>query len=258
MRYNTMTKPYVKTWHLKADIDLVKEVIVNNKEQFFCPFSNIESYLNIYEGRDCAVQFFNLQSCDYSKEAVRDGIKYIKYLMSVERKLGNTDKYQFLKDNYDKFIIETNEENFIIPYEDSSVKKLLHKLNSDWAFDAGSRPRGDITRARIVKLPAGGVMPYHRDETASKNIRVICPIITDKECVNAFKDIENGEQLFHFPATGHFYTFEEDKIEHAVFNNSKTDRYALIFTVVDISDMKAWDRNYYKNKMFWKAWSRGI
>ena len=52
-----MTKPYVKTWHLKADIDLVKEVIVNNKEQFFCPFSNIESYLNIYEGRDCAVQF---------------------------------------------------------------------------------------------------------------------------------------------------------------------------------------------------------
>ena len=100
-------------------------------------------------------------------------------------------------------------------------------------------------------------MPYHRDETATKNIRVICPIVTHADVMNAFRD-SDGETLYNFKATGHFYTFEEDKIEHAVFNNSDVDRYALIFTVVNITDMKEWDRKYKRNKMYWEAWSRGI
>lgn len=243
--------------HLKIDIDNVKEIINANIDNFSCPFSNAESYLHIYKDRECAVQFLNLQECDYTKEPNKDGTKYIRYLTSVEHKLGNKDTTQFLKVNKDKFQIETNEENFVIPSDDSTIRKLIFDLNSMWAFDASRRPMGDICRARIVRLPSGGTMPYHRDETASENIRVICPIITNEGVDNAFRD-EDGEHLFKFPATGHFYTFEEDKIEHAVFNNSDVDRYALIFTVVGVNNLREWDRAYKRNDMFWKAWSGGM
>ena len=75
--------------------------------------------------------------------------------------------------------------------------------------------------------------------------------------VKRFKT-KDEEAFYNFPATGHFYTFEEHKIEHGVFNGSDMDRYALIFTVTNIENMKEWDREYYKNKMYWKAWSRGV
>ena len=250
-------KHFDRTWHLQIDTDRVKKIIDANIDKFVCPFSKTESYLHIYKDRECEVQFFNLQECDYSREPNKDGTKYIRYLSSVESKLGNTHTVDFLKANREKFTIETNEENFIIPSTDPEIKSLLHDLGSMWAFDASSRPSGDICRARIVRLPAGGVMPYHRDETATKNIRVICPIVTHADVKNAFRD-SDGETLYNFKATGHFYTFEEDKIEHAVFNNSDVDRYALIFTVVNITDMKEWDRKYKRNKMYWEAWSRGI
>lgn len=249
-------KDYYRTWHLKIDLEPIKKIIEANQDQFFCPFSNIESYLNIYKGRDCSVQFFNLQHCDYNREPTRSGIKYIKYLMSVERKLGNDNTYKFLKDNYDKFITETNEENFIIPHEDPSITSFIRQVENMWAFDASQRPKGNICRARIVKLPAGGSMPYHRDETSSENIRVICPIITHDDAVSGFRD-KDGERFYKFPATGHFYNFDDTAIEHGVFNNSPIDRYALIFTVIGVDDMKQWDREYKKNQMFWEAWSRG-
>lgn len=250
-------KDFYRTWHLKIDVDVVKKIIDQYQSHFVCPFSNVESYLNIYKGRKCDVQFFNLQHCDYSKQPSREGQKYIKYLMSVEHRLGNTNAYSFLKTNYEKFSIETNEENFIIEHKDPTINALVNHLQSMWAFDASRRPMGNICRARIVKLPAGGTMPYHRDETSDSNIRVICPIVTNENIDNCFRD-NNGERRYKFPATGHFYTFDDSKIEHAVFNNSDQDRYALIFTVVGVQDLKQWDREYYKNTLFWQAWSRGV
>ena len=59
-----------------------------------------------------------------------------------------------------------------------------------WRFDA-SKDKGHVCRARFVRLPAGGVMPFHRDETSSENLRMICPIITNEDCMNAFKDEAN-------------------------------------------------------------------
>ena len=76
-------------------------------------------------------------------------------------------------------------------------------------------------------------MPYHRDETSSSNLRIICPIVTNEKIINSFRD-KNGDVDYHFPATGHFYNFDDEKIEHAVFNKSDHDRYALIFTVKNI------------------------
>ena len=95
------------------------------------------------------------------------------------------------------------------------------------------------------------------DETSSDNIRVICPIITNSKVKSGFRD-KLGERFYEFPATGHFYNFDDTRVEHGVFNESDQDRYALIFTVIGVSNMKEWDRAYYKNKKYWKAWSSGI
>ena len=248
-------KHFERTWHLKLDTQVILNIINKNKDKFFCPFSNVESYLNVYKNRECSVQFFNLQECDYSGSPVKAGHTYIKYLMSIERKLKNTDQYNFLKNNYDKFVIETNEENFCIPSEDPDIKKLLLQLKFDWSFGqrdpfgGNDNPQGNICRARILKLPAKGTMQYHRDETDSKNIRIMCPIVTHPDIKNAFKD-KNGEKIYHFPASGHYYAFKEHTIEHAVFNDSDIDRYALIFSVINVDNLKEWDRKYYKNRVF--------
>jgi|TARA_B100000035_G_scaffold134393_1_gene114381 hypothetical protein len=250
-------KDYYRTYHIKIDIEKVKTIIEEYRNSFFCPFSNEQSYLNIYKGKECHVQFFNMQHCDYSRKPNREGQKYIKYLQSVERKLKNEKTYNYLKDNYDKFTIETNEENFILPHEDPMIRDFIRELESLWSFDASNRNKGKICRARLVRLPRGGNMPYHRDETSSDNIRVICPIITNSKVKSGFRD-KLGERFYEFPATGHFYNFDDTKVEHGVFNESDQDRYALIFTVIGVSNMKEWDRAYYKNKEYWKAWSSGI
>lgn len=228
-----MSNYFRKISDIQIDREWVKEIIEENYFNFYCPFSNENSYLNIYKGRDCDVQFFNLQECDYSLEPTKDGIKYIRYLMSVEKKLGNTDAYNHLKQNYDKFIVETNEENFRIPYKNPNVKALLEEL--EFIF------MSKICRARIVKLPAGGTMPYHRDETSDDNIRAICPIITATDVMNAFKNKED-EELFYLPATGEFYTFDDTDVEHAVYNNSAIDRYTLIFTIINSYGSKNYQR----------------
>ena len=219
-----MSSYYRKISDMQIDREWVKEIIEENYLNFFCPFSNVDSYLNIYKGRDCDVQFFNMQECDYSLEPTRDGKKYIRYLMSVEKSLGNMKQYLHLQDNYEKFIIETNEENFRINNSNPNIKALIEEL--EFIF------MSKICRARIVKLPAGGTMPYHRDETSDNNMRVICPIITSPDVMNAFKN-KDDEELFYIPANGDFYTFDDTQAEHAVYNNSAIDRYTLIFTIIN-------------------------
>jgi hypothetical protein len=217
-------KDYKKILNLQIEKDSVLDIVAKNSDKFFCPFSNKESYLHIYEGRDCTVQFFNLQECDYSKELCKDGIQYIRYLMSVEKKLGNEKTYNYLKQNYKKFTIEMNEENFIITDEDPDIQSLIKNLENMW---------GPICRTRIVKVPANTDMPYHKDETSKSNTRIISPLITYKTIQNAFRNKKGEESFYHIPATGHFYTFDDVNVDHAVFNNSNIDRYALIFTIIN-------------------------
>jgi|TARA_B110000285_G_scaffold201411_1_gene236042 penicillin-binding protein-related factor A (putative recombinase) len=222
-----MNNYFRKISDTQIDRGRVTEIIDENLSNFFCPFSNVDSYLNIYQGKrfDCDVKFFNMQECDYSLEPNRDGKKYIRYLMNLEKTLGNTELYLHLKENYEKFIVEINEENFIINRLENNVKSLLEEL--ELIFES------KICRARIVKLPAGGKQPYHRDETADNNMRVVCPIITSPEVMNAFKNEDDEEELFYIPATGDFYVFDDTTAAHAVYNNSAIDRYTLIFTVIN-------------------------
>ena len=123
-----MAKHYQRTWHLKVDIERVKKIIEKNKEKFFCPFSNENSYLNIYKGTECDVKFLNLQHCDYSRAPNAAGKKYIRYLMMLEHKAGRKEKQEFLKEHYDKFTVETNEENFCVPDEDKDIQHKLFTL----------------------------------------------------------------------------------------------------------------------------------
>lgn len=251
-----MNNLYQRTYHIKANIDLLKTIIQENQDNFLCPFQNVESYLHIYKNDKCKVQFFNLQDCDYSKEKNKEGILYIKYLMSNMLKAKRLNDYNYLKENFEKFCIETNEENFIKDISNNDlVRKLLKNLKELWCYDH-SNPLVKICRARIVRLPAYTEMPFHRDETSSKNLRIICPIVTNDKCINAFRISSDNIIEKHFPANGAFYTFYDEKIEHAVFNNSNEDRYALIFTVTGIRDLKVWDRGYYKNQIFWKNWGK--
>jgi hypothetical protein len=250
-----MKKFVERSWHLRIDIDLVKDIINENQDKFICPFQSLDSYLNIYKNDECSVKFFNLHECDYTKEPSKDGELYIRYLMSSMKKVGRLNDYDFLKNNFKKFSIETNEENFVINNNtNNKIKDLLNRLKEIWEFDK-STSNGKICRARIVKLPSNTQMPFHKDETSSKNIRVICPIITNKDCINSFKDSSGNVYNEYLPANGCFYMFDE-KIEHAVFNNSTEDRYALIFTVLSVNSLKYWDREYYKNQIFWKNWGR--
>ena len=242
-----MNKDYQVTSYLRLDTKIVSDIIEKNQHKFFCPFSNTNSYLNIYFGRDCSVQFLNLQHCDYSKPP--QDKSYIRYLMKVEKSLKNDKNYNFLKDNFEKFCIETNEENFILPDKDAVISQMVKDLEKMWAFDPLQKLKGRICRTRIVRLPKGSSMPYHRDETVSKNIRVICPIITHKNIKNNFRDVKKGVRSYHFASKGYFYIFDESSVEHAVFNDSPIDRYALIFTVMNIDDFKLWDRKYYETQI---------
>ena len=238
-----MSKDYEVTSFLRINTHKIHKLIKKNEDKFFCPFSNKNSYLNIYRGKECDVKFFNLQHCDYSGTAAHTG--YIRYLMRVEKTLNDIKSYQFLKDNFEKFCIETNEENFIIPDKDPLVVEILNELDEIWSFDSSNKLQGRLRRTRLVKLPAGGIMPYHRDETASNHIRVICPIIIHEEIKNAFRD-KTGERFYNLKSDGFFYAFLDSSIEHAVFNKSAIDRYTLVFTVKNIKSLSLWDKKYHK------------
>lgn len=206
---------YHKT-NFRIDIELVKDLIEEYQGEFECPFSNEHSYLHIYKNDPCAVAFLTLQACDYFADANKEGEVYIKYLMKTMKSAGRTDDYEFLRKNYEMFTIETNESNFHIPLRGLTLLRHLTELF------------GYVYRARIVKLPAGGEMPLHRDETAHDFIRYVVPIYTNEKCVSLFRE---GKTLHreYWPADGFAYYFDDAKIEHGVQNNSKKDRYALIF-----------------------------
>ena len=124
-------KHFIRTWHLQLDVAPWIEMIKENEDKFYRPFSDPNSYLNIFEDKpDTSIKFLNLQDCDYTRAPIRDGVKYIKYLISVQRKLGNEDAVAFLKAGYDRFIVETNEENFIIKPTDPKMKRLLLDFNA--------------------------------------------------------------------------------------------------------------------------------
>ena len=79
---------------------------------------------------------------------------------------------------------------------------------------------------------AGTTIPWHKDETPSEYSRLIIPIFTDDECISGFKDNDDLHYT-HLPADGSVY-WTNGKKDHAVFNVSKNDRYAVVLTSTNV------------------------
>ena len=142
-------------------------------------------------------------------------------MMRNNRKQNLMDEYKMLEDNYDKFCIELNELNFNIDIDryDEALSHLRKQL-------------GKVYRVRLTKLLAGTTIPWHKDETPSEYSRLIIPIFTDHECISGFKDNDDLHYT-HLPADGSVY-WTNGKKDHAVFNVSKNDRYAVVLTSTNV------------------------
>lgn len=174
------------------------------------------SYLYLYKDKPSCVEFYNLQSLDRNGPSSAQAETHWRYLRKY-----NPSKKDFLEKRKSAFITELNEENWYMN---------KHPFLGDIP--------GEIRRARLLRLPAGGNMPFHFDETTESDIRVICPLYTNPNVKNLFK--YKGEIVnLNMPATGHFYYFNPH-IEHSVANNSTKDRYALVFTVLNTT-IEEWD-----------------
>jgi hypothetical protein len=182
-------------------------------ENFHNPFAKEDSYLRVFANDYCSAEFFNLQECDYNQQATPSSVKYIKTIMRGMLAAGRKDDFEFIKANVERFAIETNEDNYYLPTGNSSVIKDLESKF------------GVVRRVRIVRLPAGEHMPWHKDETID-GARVLLPIITNDKCINKFPDVD-----VHMPADGRYFSFDSDRVSHAVYNYSEEDRYIMIFSI---------------------------
>tara|TARA_B110000238_G_C16109109_1_gene431862 strand:- start:736 stop:1467 length:732 start_codon:yes stop_codon:yes gene_type:complete len=225
-----------QTNYIKIDLDMIKEIILRNGDNFYCPFSRDTSYLSVFDQDGCSAEFLDLQLCDYSNvhDNNRKGKAYIKTVSRGMAKSGRVSDSKFLSDNIDNFAKETNEANHIKDIYDYISPKIVHHIEDKF---------GSVCRTRIVKLSAGGKMPWHKDETSSEFKRIVCPIITNEKCINMFDDDSNIVEK-HLPADGRCYAFDSGRISHAVFNRSDSDRYALIFTIMNNKSLREHDKYY--------------
>ena len=224
-----------QTNYIKIDLDMMKEIISRNSNNFYCPFSRDTSYLSVFDQDDCSAEFLDIQLCDYNKgHDNRKGKAYIKTVSRGMAKSGRVSDSKFLLDNIEGFAKETNEANHTKDIYDYISPKVIHHIEDKF---------GSVCRTRIVKLAAGGEMPWHKDETSDEFKRVLCPIITNDECINMF-NVDDTIIEKHLPADGRCYAFDSGRISHAVFNRSDSDRYVLIFTIMNNRSLKDYDKHY--------------
>jgi hypothetical protein len=121
-----------------------------------------------------------------------------------------------------------NESTFIVKTDTyNQYKTLFDKVLGQF--------KGAPTRMRLVKLCAGASITPHIDYDPSYSVRVIIPILTEKECVNLFwvknniesVSMENGKA--YFLNTGY---------KHAVINYSGHDRYTFMITLKNTNDIE--------------------
>ena len=153
----------------------------------------------------------NLTSRKDSKEPLYDGLKLYSskgnissenafYKMS--HKLKNDKKRVFPAISEDEFKQKT------VIYN-KYIEKVLNKFNTP------------ITKARIISLKSGGLLPPHVDFPYYKYIRIHASLKTNPL---SFWEVE-GEK-FHVPADGYFYWLDSGRY-HSVWNDGDTDRLNL-------------------------------
>lgn len=222
------TKPFYKTFHIKYDVNILLDIVEKNQDKFYCPFTEGDHYIQVYQNQNCVVKYLDLQDCNY-ENGIKGNETYIRYLSKT-----NPDKRELIKQNYDRFVTQTNELNYSI--DNGIGDEVLRELR---------RMFGHICRGRILKLESGDSLPMHRDETEKNHTRISFPIISHKDIKNVF--VVNKEEVnYHFPANGSFYCFNDSTVMHSVENKSPITRYALLFTCTEVEDFKAKDREWYQ------------
>jgi hypothetical protein len=98
-----------------------------------------------------------------------------------------------------------------------------------------SRFKSKAARIRLGKVFAGKHISPHIDYDPGYKVRIIIPIISDKECVNVFW-VKNDIISTSFDV-GYAY-FLNTGYKHAVMNFSKHDRYTLMISLDDQQDIE--------------------
>lgn len=116
-----------------------------------------------------------------------------------------------------------------------SQKTAIYEQNRE-LFDKILSPlKGEATRIRLVRLPAGGTVSPHIDYDPAYAVRVIIPIISTPECLNIFWVKNEIHSYYLRPGVAYFLNIG---YRHAVVNLSKIDRYTFMVSVKGQADIE--------------------
>lgn len=151
----------------------------------------------------------------------------LKELSLEECKILN-EKYS-IKDRIRKQHIDPGlvEDNYNIPTDYFKESYFFEVVNS---FQC------EAIRVRLTKLNPGKTLVPHIDYDPSYAVRIIIPIITNKECLNIFWR-KNDRYEYFLEANGSAY-FLNTGVKHSVENKGSTPRIALMFSLKGYSDIE--------------------
>ena len=139
----------------------------------------------------------------------------------------NTENYRLKQKLSTEENSPMNESTFTVKTE---TYNRYHRL-----FDSIiNKFKGNPTRIRLVKLQAGASITPHIDYDPSYSVRVIIPIMAEKECINLFWVKNNVEAVTFTPGNAYFLN---TGFKHAVINYSDKDRYTFMITLKDTKDI---------------------
>lgn len=122
------------------------------------------------------------------------------------------------------------------PMNESSFtdKTEIYKRHAELFDSILDKLRGQSSRIRLVKLEAGSSITPHIDYDPSYSVRIIIPILAEKDCVNLFWVKNNIEAVSFEPGKAYFLN---TGFKHAVVNYSDKDRYTFMITMKDTKDI---------------------
>lgn len=123
-------------------------------------------------------------------------------------------------------------------FSEHSFTKPAAIFHEHWNFFLNIKNlfKSEVTRMRLVKLPSGKSITPHIDYDPGLAVRVIIPIVSDRDCLNIFwyknsvHTAELSEGKAYFLNTG---------FRHAVCNLSKNPRYTLMLSLNGIKDIES-------------------
>lgn len=212
--------PNVAKLNFKFDIDNLKKSLKELESQFIgvmpangqlCS-NNHKLVSNVYDHFDQ----INLTTYKNLKELSLHECESLNLKYSV--------KDRIRKQEIDPGLVE---DNYNIPtdyYKNSYFFKVINSFKCE------------AIRVRLTRLNPGKILVPHIDYDPSYAVRIIIPIITNKNCINVFWRKNNRYDHF-LEADGSAY-FLNTGVRHSVENNGNEPRIALMFSLKGYSDIE--------------------